>query len=463
VQLNPVTAISPIDGRYFNKTAELRPIFSEYGLFHFRVLIEIRWLQTLASRTDITEIGPFSEKTQQQLNLLIKHFNDRDAKQIKALEATTNHDIKAVEYFLKEKINANPELKNSSEFIHFACTSDDINNLAYALMLKEARKTCLIPALQKILKQLKNLTRDYAAQAMLARTHGQAAVPTTMGKELANFVFRLTAQLKKFSNITLQGKFNGAIGNYNAHRTAYPNVPWQEVSRQFVESLGLSWNPYTTQIEPHDYIAEYCDVLKRINAILINLSADMWGYISLGYFKQKSKTEETGSSTMPHKINPIDFENAEGNLSLANSLYQHFSNTLPRSRWQRDLRDSTLLRNLGVAFAHSLIAYKSLLTGLQKIVLDEERLATDLNQHWEILAEAIQTVLRKYGANLPYEQLKELTRGQTLDQKTLSQFIRRLSLPEEVKQQLLNLTPSNYLGFAVELAQSIDLFRNSEI
>ena len=455
MQLNPLTAISPIDGRYFDKTTELRPLFSEYGLFHFRILVEIRWLQALADNAAIKEVGPFSKKTAAELDTLVKNFTSSDAQRIKDLEATTNHDIKAIEYFLKEKIKENPELKNSSEFIHFACTSEDINNLAYGLMLKEARESCLIPFTQQLIDKLKTLAKDYAAHAMLARTHGQAAVPTTMGKELANFVSRLSTQLEQFSKIPIRGKFNGAIGNYNAHHVAYPDVAWPEVSKHFVESLGLTWNAYTTQIEPHDYIAEYCDALKRINNILINLCADMWGYISLGYFKQKVKAQETGSSTMPHKINPIDFENAEGNLSLANSLYQHFSSALPNSRWQRDLRDSTLLRNLGVAFAHSLIGYKSLLAGLEKVTLDETKLTEDLAQHWEILSEAIQTVLRKHGSELPYEKLKELTRGKNLNQEILHQFIQQLTLSNEVKQQLLALTPSNYLGYAAKLAQTI--------
>ncbi|MES2141830.1 MAG: adenylosuccinate lyase [Pseudomonadota bacterium] len=455
MQLTPLTAISPIDGRYFGKTAELRPIFSEYGLFRFRVLVEIHWLKTLADEPQVKEIEPFSNKTRQELDALIKKFDYDDAQRIKDLEATTNHDIKAIEYFLKEKIKKNPELKKSSEFIHFACTSDDINNLAYALMLKEAREKCLLPSIQQLVEKLKNLAKEHASHAMLARTHGQAAVPTTVGKELANFAYRLMRQKEQFAHLKILGKFNGAVGNYNVHCIAYPNIEWCKISKKFVEELGLAWNPYSTQIEPHDYIAEYCDALKRINTILINLSADMWGYISLGYFKQKLKAQETGSSTMPHKINPIDFENAEGNLSLANSLYEHFSRTLPNSRWQRDLRDSTLLRNLGVAFAHSLIAYKSLLTGLEKIILDEVKLAEDLNQHWEILAEAIQTVLRKYGAEMPYEKLKMLTRGKKLDKEALHQFIHKLELPEEAKQQLFRLAPTNYLGYAEKLAKEI--------
>lgn len=455
MQITPLTAISPIDGRYFEKTTELQPIFSEYGLFRFRLLVEVRWLQTLAKESQIREIKHFSNKAQQELDTLVKKFDYSDTEQIKALEVTTNHDIKAIEYFLKEKIKKNPELKKSSEFIHFACTSDDINNLAYALMLKEAREKCLLPSIQQLIKKLKGLAKKHADHAMLARTHGQPAVPTTMGKELANFTYRLMRQEKQFAQLEILGKFNGAVGNYNAHCIAYPNIKWPKVAKKFVEDLGLTWNPYTTQIEPHDYIAEYCDTLKRINTILINLCADMWGYISLGYFKQKSKAQETGSSTMPHKINPIDFENAEGNLSLANSLYTHFSRDLPNSRWQRDLRDSTLLRNLGVAFAHSVIAYKSLLTGLEKIKVDEGKLIEDLNQHWEILAEAIQTVLRKNGDEMPYEKLKILTRGKKLDKAFLHHFIRETKLPEKTKQQLLKLTPTNYLGYASKLANEV--------
>lgn len=455
MQLNPLTAISPIDGRYSDKTEALRPLCSEYGLFHFRVLIEIRWLQTLANHPNIKEIPVFSKKTQQQLNQIIENFSVEDAQQIKAFEKKTYHDIKAVEYFLKEKLIKNLELKPFCEFIHFACTSEDINNLAYALMLKEVRQKILLPHIQQLITHLKKLSYQYAAHTMLGRTHGQAAVPTTMGKELANFSQRLIDQQKLFTQVKIRGKFNGAIGNYNAHRIAYPNINWPEVAKEFVLSLGLDWNAYTTQIEPHDYIAEYCDNLKRINTILINLAADCWSYISLGYFKQQLKTGEVGSSTMPHKINPIDFENAEGNLSLANSLYQHFSNTLPISRWQRDLRDSTLLRNLGTAFAQNLIAYKSLLRGLEKISIDEIRLTEDLNQHWEVLAEAIQTVLRQNGAEMPYEQLKALTQGKKINQKILHQFIDTLNLPETVKEKLLKLSPANYLGYAIELAQTI--------
>ncbi|MFZ0219202.1 MAG: adenylosuccinate lyase [Candidatus Aquirickettsiella sp.] len=455
MQLNPLTAISPIDGRYADKTDSLRPLCSEYGLFYFRVLIEIRWLQTLADHSGIKEIPAFSSTTQQQLNHIIENFNLEDAKRIKILEKTTRHDIKAVEYFLKEKLAKNPQLESIREFIHFGCTSDDINNLAYALMLKEVRAQHLLPAIQQFIIYLKNYSHQYATQTMLGRTHGQAAVPTTMGKEFANFTQRLIVQEKLFATVKIYGKFNGAIGNYNAHRFAYPEINWPEISEKFVSSLDLDWNAYTTQIEPHDYIAEYCDTLKRINTILINLAADCWGYISLGYFKQKTKIGEIGSSTMPHKINPIDFENAEGNLSLANSLYQYFAKTLPISRWQRDLRDSTLLRNLGTAFAYNLVAYKSLYYGLKTISIDDTKLLEDLNQHWEILAEAIQTILRRYAIEMPYEQLKALTHGKKINQEILHQFISTLKIPDEIKQKLFALSPTNYLGYATELAQSI--------
>lgn len=455
MQLNPLTAISPIDGRYANITESLRPLCSEYGLFYFRVLIEIRWLQALADHSDIKEVPAFSVTTQQHLNLIIENFNLQDAERIKVLEKTTRHDIKAVEYFLKEKLAKNPELESIREFIHFGCTSDDINNLAYALMLKEVRTQHLLPAIQQLIAYLKKYSHQYATHAMLGRTHGQAAVPTTMGKEFANFTQRLIEQEKLFSAVKIVGKFNGAVGNYNAYRIAYPDINWLELSKKFVTSLDLDWNAYTTQIEPHDYIAEYCDSLSRINNILINLAADCWGYISLGYFKQKAKIDEVGSSTMPHKINPIDFENAEGNFSLANNLYQHFSRTLPISRWQRDLRDSTLLRNLGTAFATNLVAYKSLHCGLEKISIDDTKLLEDLNQHWEILAEAIQTTLRRYSAEMPYEQLKLLTQGKKLNQAALHQFINGLKIPDDLKQKLLELSPTSYLGYATELAQSI--------
>jgi adenylosuccinate lyase len=421
----------------------------------FRLQVEIRWLLALAAAPDIIEVAPFSKQARQFLIDLGENFTVADAEQIKAFERVTNHDVKAVEYFLKEKIAAVPELAASKEFIHFACTSEDINNLAYALMLQSARRDNVLPRMDALIRLLTELAQQHAAQPMLARTHGQPATPTTLGKEFANIVARLRRQRDYFADSPLLGKCNGAVGNFNAHLIAYPDVDWPALSKHFIEELGLEYNPYTTQIEPHDYIAEFCDALARFNTILIDTARDIWGYISLGYFKLKTKAGEVGSSTMPHKVNPIDFENAEGNLGVANSLLQHFAAQLPRSRWQRDLCDSTLLRNLGVAFAHGLIAYQSLAQGLQKLAIDAEQINQDLNQHWEILAEAIQTVLRRYGGATPYEQLKELTRGKTVDPAQLKDFINALDLPVEAKNRLLQLTPHTYLGNAVELAQEI--------
>lgn len=455
MNFSPLTAISPIDGRYASKTADLRPVFSEYALMRFRVLIEIRWLEMLAEHPEITEVAPLSPHAQQILQHIFESFNEQDAERIKNIERTTNHDVKAVEYFLKEKVAHHPELALASEFIHFACTSEDINNLAYALMLQTARTQCVLPQMDELITQLKQFAHQYATQPMLARTHGQPATPTTLGKEFANVVARLQRQQQQFIAVTPLGKFNGAVGNYNAHLVTYPNIDWPAISQQFVERLGLTWNAYTTQIEPHDYIAEYCDALARFNNVLIDLSADIWSYISINYFKQQSIAGEVGSSTMPHKINPIDFENAEGNLSLANALLQHFASHLPRSRWQRDLRDSTLLRNIGVAIAHTSIAYQSLLKGLNKIVPDTKLISTDLNQHWEILAEAIQTVLRRYRVETPYEKLKALTRGQTITQQSIQDFIQSLELPEAVKTALLQLTPHTYIGHAITLAKNL--------
>lgn len=455
LQLSPLTAISPVDGRYAHKANELRGVFSEYALLRFRVVVEIRWLEALAEQPQITEVPALSKKAQQFLENIIEKFNEDDAQQIKNIEQKTNHDVKAVEYFLKEKFDNELELVGIKEFIHFACTSEDINNLAYALMLKAARQQCLLPYMTKIIEQFVQLAHEQAAQPMLSRTHGQSATPTTLGKEFANIAARLQRQYQQLENVVLVGKCNGAVGNFNAHLIAYPEINWPQFSKKFVESLGLVCNEYTTQIEPHDFVAEFCDALARFNNILVDAAADIWGYISLGYFKLKTKAGEVGSSTMPHKVNPIDFENAEGNLSLANALLQHFSSYLPRSRWQRDLRDSTLLRNLGVALAHSLIAYQAFMQGLQKLAIDEICITGDLNQHWEVLGEAIQTVLRRYQCETPYEQLKELTRGKTIDQKQLQQFISGLALPADAKARLLQLTPSTYLGGAVELAKKI--------
>jgi adenylosuccinate lyase len=455
MKLSALTAISPIDGRYANKVTTLRPLFSEYALMRFRIIVEIRWLEALAAEKQFQEIKPLSKTAKAFLNRIIENFNEADAEKIKTIEQTINHDVKAVEYFLKEKFAANSELATYKEFIHFACTSEDINNLAYALMLKTAREECLLSAMDEIITFTKKMAREHAAQVMLARTHGQAASPTTLGKEFANIVARLQCQRKQYGTVAILGKCNGAVGNFNAHAIAYPNINWPALSKKFIENLGLTYNPYTTQIEPHDFIAELSDAVARFNTILIDTARDIWSYISLGYFKLKIKAEEVGSSTMPHKVNPIDFENAEGNLSLANALFQHFSSHLPRSRWQRDLRDSTLLRNLGVAFAHTLIAYQALLQGLKKLAVDKDRIDNDLEQHWEILAEAIQTVLRRYGAELPYEKLKALTRGKTVDKTALQKFIGELKLPTEAKKRLTQLTPAKYIGLAVELAEKI--------
>lgn len=448
-------AISPIDGRYANKIAELRPLLSEYGLMRFRVLIEVRWLQALANQPKIPEIPPLTTQANAQLNHLIESFNEKDAQRIKQIEQTTNHDVKAIEYFLKEKILHIPELVAVSEFVHFACTSEDINNLSYALLLKTARDQHLLPSIDQLLDKLAKMAHRYADQAMLARTHGQAATPTTVGKEIANVIARLKRQRESLDNIAIMGKINGAVGNFNAHFVAYPEVDWLELSHQFVESLGLHWNAYTTQIEPHDYIAELCHAIARLNTIVIDLNRDFWGYISLGYFKQKTIPGEIGSSTMPHKVNPIDFENSEGNLGLANAMLYHLAQQLPTSRWQRDLIDSTLQRNLGVTIAHSLLAYQATLKGLNKLAVDEKSIAADLDQNWAVLAEAIQTVMRRYGVEQPYEKLKELTRGKHIDQQVIQQFVANLALPDTVKAQLTKLTPHIYLGNAAEQAKKI--------
>jgi adenylosuccinate lyase len=439
--MKTLTAISPIDGRYQPKVSELQPICSEYGLIYFRVIVEIKWLQTLAAHPKIKELKPNKE-----LNSIISNFNEQDAKRVKTIERKTNHDVKAIEYFLKEKI----KLREMHGFIHFACTSEDINNLAYGLMLKTARKECLKPAMANLIKILTQQARNYAKQPMLSRTHGQPASPTTMGKELVNFVARLKRQYEQILNMPIMGKFNGAVGNYNAHMTAYPDINWPALSKKLVTSLGLTWNQYTTQIEPHDAMAELFDAINRFNTILIDLCRDIWGYISIGYFKQKVTTTEIGSSVMPHKVNPIDFENAEGNLGVANALLNHFSAKLPISRWQRDLSDSTVLRNIGTALAHSLLAYKSILLGLNKLTINKQRLNEDLEQNWEVLAEAIQTVMRRYKIENPYEKLKILTRGKKIDKQILHKFIDTLELPDNVKKDLKNLTPATYLGISAK-------------
>ena len=449
-----LTAISPIDGRYANKVEDLRPIFSEYGLIRFRVLVEVRWLQALAKHPLITEVQAFSATADELLNNIIDQFSEADAQRVKDIEKTTNHDVKAVEYLLKEKIAGNAELEKVSEFIHFACTSEDINNLSYALMLKEGR-VVIQHQISECIGALKKLALETADQPMLSRTHGQSATPTTVGKEFANVAARMLRQQEQLQAVSLLGKINGAVGNYNAHAVAYPAVDWAEFSKNFVESLGLEWNPYTIQIEPHDYIAEFFHALSRFNTILLDFDRDIWGYISLGYFKQKTIAGEVGSSTMPHKVNPIDFENSEGNLGLANALLGHLAEKLPISRWQRDLTDSTVLRNLGVGLGYSLLGYDSCLKGLGKLEADAARMAKDLNQAWEVLAEPIQTVMRKAGVDNAYDRLKDLTRGNVIDEALIRQFIATLPIPEEDRQRLLVLTPATYIGLAATLAKKI--------
>jgi len=445
--LSPLFAISPIDGRYSGKTLALREIFSEYGLIRARVQVEVRWLQHLANNPLIPEVPAFSADANQLLDGIVAQFNEADAEAIKRIETTTNHDVKAVEYFLKDKIRHHPELNRVMEFVHFACTSEDINNLSHGLMLKAGRDVLLVE-LRKILQAIVKLAEDNAAVPMLSRTHGQTASPTTVGKEMANVAARLQRQIQQIEQVEILGKINGAVGNYNAHISAYPNVDWQEHARTFVTSLGLTWNPYTTQIEPHDYIAELFDAFARFNTILIDFNRDIWGYISLGYFKQKTIAGEVGSSTMPHKVNPIDFENSEGNLGLANAVLHHLASKLPISRWQRDLTDSTVLRNMGVGFGYGLIAYSSALKGIGKLQTNHAALAADLDDAWEVLAEPIQTVMRRYGIEEPYEKLKALTRGQAITRELIQQFVVSLELPPEAKQTLLDLTPSTYTGNA---------------
>ncbi|NCA27113.1 MAG: adenylosuccinate lyase [Methylophilaceae bacterium] len=454
MEITALNALSPLDGRYQSKVDPLRACFSEYALIKHRALVEVEWLKALASAKDIAEIAPFSDKTIQELDSAIQNFGEAQAAQVKAIEARTNHDVKALEYWLKETFESNPEIKKASEFIHFACTSEDINNLSHALMLKNARDQVMLPALSNLIARLTELANALANQAMLSRTHGQTASPTTMGKELANVVYRLKRQEKQLKNNEILGKMNGAVGNFNAHLSAYPNVDWEAFAKRFVESLGLTYNPMTIQIEPHDYMAELYDALARINTILIDINRDIWGYISVGYFKQKLKAGEIGSSTMPHKVNPIDFENSEGNLGLANAILRHLAEKLPISRWQRDLTDSTVLRNMGVAFGYTLLGYDSCLRGLNKLEINPAKLAEDLDNSWEVLAEPIQTVMRRYGIENPYEQLKELTRGKDgINQASLRAFIQTLQIPADAKQYLLDLTPASYIGKANELAK----------
>lgn len=455
MNLTSLTAISPTDGRYRNKTESLSEYFSEYALIKYRVQVEIRWLQRLAEHQDIVEAPALSADADAFLNAIVDNFSVKDAERVKEIESTTNHDVKAVEYFIKEKFANQPELKPHLEFVHFACTSEDINNLSYALMLKEGRDKVMVPAMQQVIDTLRQLAKDTATQPMLSRTHGQTASPTTVGKEIANVVYRLDRQLQQFSRSPVLGKINGAVGNYNAHLSAYPETDWQTNAKVFVESLGLDWNPYTTQIEPHDYIAEVFAAACRFNTILIDLDRDIWGYISLGYFKQKAIAGEIGSSTMPHKVNPIDFENSEGNLGIANAIMQHLSEKLPISRWQRDLTDSTVLRSIGTGFAHGLIAYQATLKGLSKLSLNPAALDRDLDQSWEVLAEPIQTVMRRYGVEQAYEKLKDLTRGQQINAEKISEFIDTLDIPDAAKTTLKTLTPGSYTGNAVSQAMDI--------
>ncbi|OTQ74003.1 MULTISPECIES: adenylosuccinate lyase [unclassified Gilliamella] len=455
MELSALTALSPIDGRYGDKTTELRTIFSEYGLLKYRVQVEVRWLQKLANQADILEVPTLSEQANKHLNEIVDNFNEQDAIRIKTIEKTTNHDVKAVEYFLKEKVNTNEELQAINEFIHFACTSEDINNLSYALMLKTARDTVLIPYWNKLIATITTQAKTYRDLPLLSRTHGQPATPSTIGKEFANVAYRLKRQLKQLESIEILGKINGATGNYNAHMVAYPQINWHKFSEEFVTSLGLQWNPYTTQIEPHDYIAEYFDCIARFNTIMIDFDRDVWGYIALHHFKQKTVAGEIGSSTMPHKVNPIDFENSEGNLGLANAIMSHLGSKLPISRWQRDLTDSTVLRNLGVGIGYAIIAYQSTLKGLNKLEVNQEYLLDELNRNWEVLAEPIQTVMRRYGIEKPYEKLKELTRGKRVDAQGMQQFIDSLALPEHEKTRLKQLTPANYIGFAINFVDEL--------
>ena len=454
--LTSLNALSPLDGRYFSKASSLSDLFSELGLIKLRLRVEIEWLKALGRAPDIAEVPEFSPATAGQLDALVSDFSERDAEAVKAIEARTNHDVKALEYWLKERLAGNTEVQRVAEFIHFACTSEDINNLCHALMVQNSRSQILLPALDRLIERLATLAHDLADLPMLSRTHGQAATPTTLGKEMANFAARLRRARARIANVSITGKINGAVGNYNAHLAVYPAVDWPAFSRRFVEALGLEFNPYTTQIEPHDALAELFDAYAGANTVLLALDRDVWGYISLGYFKQRAKPGEVGSSTMPHKVNPIDFENSEGNIGLANALLHHLSAKLPVSRWQRDLSDSTVLRNMGVALGHTLLAWDSCLAGLSKLEANAERLRADLDTAWEVLAEPIQTVMRRYGVEDPYEQLKALTRGKGgITRDTLHAFIRELAIPDAEKQRLLELTPSTYIGLAARLARAI--------
>lgn len=455
MELSALTAVSPIDGRYGSKTVQLRPIFSEFGLIRARVEVEIRWLQRLAAHEAITEVPAFSAATQQQLDDIVANFSEDDALRIKAIEATTNHDVKAVEYFIKEKFAGNSELMAVNEFVHFACTSEDINNLSHALMLKAGRDDVMLPVMQEVADAIRALAHEHAALPMLSRTHGQTASPTTLGKEMANVVARLERQIKQIKAVELLGKINGAVGNYNAHLSAYADIDWAANAEAFVTSLGLTFNPYTTQIEPHDYIAELFDAIARFNTILIDFDRDIWAYISNGYFKQRTIAGEVGSSTMPHKVNPIDFENSEGNLGMANAVMTHMAQKLPISRWQRDLTDSTVLRNMGVGLGYSLLAYQASLKGISKLQVNAERIAQDLDSAWEVLAEPVQTVMRRYGIEQPYEKLKAFTRGKAITRDAMAEFIASLELPQTAKDELNAMTPATYIGNAADQAKNV--------
>lgn len=453
--VSALTALSPLDGRYQDKVTPLRAIFSELGLMKFRVTVEVRWLQKLAATAEIAEVPAFSAQANVFLDAIVANFNEADAARIKEIERTTNHDVKAVEYFLKEKIQSETELAQVSEFIHFACTSEDINNLSHALMLSTARDEVILPEWKKLIDEIARLADEYKTIPLLSRTHGQPASPSTVGKEMANVVYRLRRQFKQLQNAEILGKINGAVGNYNAHLSAYPNINWHQFSEEFVTSLGIQWNPYTTQIEPHDYIAEFFDAVVRFNTIIIDFDRDLWGYIALNHFKQRTIAGEIGSSTMPHKVNPIDFENSEGNLGLANAAMTHLAQKLPISRWQRDLTDSTVLRNLGVGLGYCLIAYASTRKGISKLEVNQPHLLEELDQNWEVLAEPIQTVMRRYGIEKPYEKLKELTRGKRVTEQAMHEFIESLAIPQEEKARLQQLTPATYIGAAVELVEQL--------
>ncbi len=455
MDVTSLMAISPLDGRYQPKTRELASIFSEYGLMKYRIIVEVRWLQTLLNTAALPELSAFGQHHSSLLNTFIDHFSPEDAARIKQIESRINHDVKAVEYFIKERIASHSELIPLSEFIHFGCTSEDINNVAYALMLKDARKQCVLPALDNLITSLRQLAHEYASYPMLSRTHGQPATPTSVGKEIANFVARLQRQQQQLSHTPILGKFNGATGNYSALVSTYPTLNWQTISQDFISTLGLTWNAYTTQIEPHDYLAELFHILIQMNTILIGLSRDIWGYIALNYFTQKTVTHEVGSSTMPHKVNPIDFENAEGNLGLANAVLEHMALKLPISRWQRDLSDSTVLRNMGVGIAYAMLGYDAICNGLRKITANRPLIEADLDRHWEVLAEPIQTMMRRFGIEQPYEKLKNFTRGKPVTKELLHAFIAELSLADPIKQELYQLTPANYLGYAASLAAQI--------